>query len=429
MKITIWGINYAPELVGIGPYNSALCQFLEAQGHEVRMVTTFPYYPAWEKSHDDRGHFYRSDNVDGVNVQRCWHFVPKCPTALKRILHEGSFVLFSFLRLLFLPKPDVFVVISPPLLIGAAAWLLSWLKKAPFILHVQDLQPDAAVGMGMLKTGPLIRAFYRLEAFAYRKAARVSGISHGMVNAFKRKGVPKEKTLYFPNGVNRPSTVPSAGAFRKRLGLTSNQFVAVYSGNLGVKQGLDVLVDAARLVRNPQIRVVICGEGSRRATIERQVAAHKLSNVIMLPLQENGHYAEMLVDADLSLITQQKDSGTSFFPSKLLSCLAFSKPILTVADESSELTAALKSGRFGLNVPPGNPQAVAGALETLADSPAERLEFAKAGTRFVEQFDFQTVLKRFEHELISLVNGATISRAPQPLAPEKKTVVNELVGA
>src|SRR5262249_51003651 len=139
LKVTVWGINYAPEVAGIGPYNSALCNYLKGQGHAVRMVTSFPYYPSWKKTAADQKRVYRTDDLSGVTVHRCWHFVPSCPTALKRILHEGSFVLFSFLRLLFLPRPDVFVVVSPPLLLGASAWLMSWLKRAPYILHVQDL--------------------------------------------------------------------------------------------------------------------------------------------------------------------------------------------------------------------------------------------------------------------------------------------------
>jgi colanic acid biosynthesis glycosyl transferase WcaI len=431
LNVTIWGINYAPEVAGIGPYNTALCKFLVGQGHTVRMVSTFPYYPSWKKAPADRGRLYRTDEVDGVTVHRCWHFVPSKPTALKRILHEASFVLFSFLRLLLLPRPDVFVVVSPPLLLGASAWLLSWLKKAPYILHIQDLQPDAAVGMGMLKPGLFIRTLYRLESFAYAKAHRVSGISQGMCSAFRKKGMPDRKIVYFPNGVLLPGTAPAKGEFRKRAGLSPEQFVAVYSGNLGVKQGLEVVIEAAQLLADSQIRLVICGEGARREFLASQIAAHRLSNVTMLPLQSAQRYEEMLADADVSLITQQKGSGASFFPSKLLSQLAFSKPVLTVADESSELVAALKRGQFGLNVEPGNPQAFAGALKSMAGHPERLAGFAKAGFQYVEQFELHRVLTRFEQELVSLVTGPTIPAETVPTNPRSSTdkpAKRELVG-
>src|SRR5258705_11262334 len=149
MKITVWGINYGPELTGIAPYNQALCEFLSHQGHLIRMVTGFPYYPAWEKNASDRRVLFRTERMGEVNVHRCCQFVPQRPRAMTRILHELSFVFLSFFRLLMLPRPDVFIVISPPLLLGAAAWLLTRLKPAPFVFHVQDLQPDAAYALGM----------------------------------------------------------------------------------------------------------------------------------------------------------------------------------------------------------------------------------------------------------------------------------------
>src|SRR4051812_34165033 len=204
MNVNIWGINYAPERTGIAPYNKALCEFLHEHGHAVRMVTSFAYYPAWKKAPEDSRRIVRTDDVNGVPVYRCWHYVPRQATTLKRIIHEGSFVVISFLRQLALAAPDVYVVVSPPLLLGAAAWLLGKIKRRPFVFYVQDLQPDAAAGLGMLKRGQLMRALYWLESFAYRKAARVGGIMPGMIEAFRSKGVPGEKLVLFPNGVVLP---------------------------------------------------------------------------------------------------------------------------------------------------------------------------------------------------------------------------------
>jgi colanic acid biosynthesis glycosyl transferase WcaI len=124
MRVIVWGINYAPEFTGIAPHSVALCEFLSGQGHEVEMVTSFPYYPSWQKCPEDRGRLYRTDVVNRVRVHRCWHFVPARVSALKRILHEGSFVFTSTLRALSLPRPDVYVIVSPPLLLGVAAWLV-----------------------------------------------------------------------------------------------------------------------------------------------------------------------------------------------------------------------------------------------------------------------------------------------------------------
>ncbi len=412
LKVTVWGINYAPEVVGIGPYNAALCRFLLARGHVVRMVTTFPYYPAWAKERKDRRWLFRTDRLEDVLVHRCWHFVPKRPSPLKRILHEASFVVLSFIRLLLLPRPDVFVVVSPPLLLGAAASLLCALRRAPFLFHVQDLQPDAAVEMGMLRRGLLTRVLFRLEALAYNRAQLVSGITRGMLESFKDKGVASTKLVYFPNCVRLPERKPAQGSFRSRLGLDASHFVAVYSGNLGVKQGLDVLVLAARFVRDSRVRIIICGDGPRREALSQQVAQLNSNNVILLPLQPNGSYEELLVDADVCVIPQQKNSGACFFPSKLLSYLAFAKPILSVADESSELAIAIRSGRFGKNVEPANPSEVAAALESMAADPDQLLLFSRAGAEFVRQFESYPVHCRFEQELLALAGSTNFPGAP-----------------
>jgi colanic acid biosynthesis glycosyl transferase WcaI len=190
MRVIVWGINYAPEVTGIAPYNVMLCEFLRGEGHDVEMVTTFPYYPMWRKRAEDRGSLYRTSSVNGVPVHRCWHYVPAQVSSAKRILHEGTFVSTSLFRVLSLRRPDVYVIVSPPLLLGAAASLVARVKGAPFLFHVQDLQPDAAVGLGMLRTGWFTKALYALERMAYRNAARVSGIGPACCRRSGDKGVP-----------------------------------------------------------------------------------------------------------------------------------------------------------------------------------------------------------------------------------------------
>lgn len=380
MNVIIWGINYAPELTGIAPFNSALCEFLIERGCNVEMVASFAYYPEWKKRKEDIGCIYRTDWVRGVKVHRCWAYVPRRVSALRRMVHEASFVLLSLLRVLRLKKPSIFVVVSPPLLLGIAAWIASVLKQAPFMLHVQDLQPDAAVGLGMLKEGWLTKMLYWIEGFAYAKAVRVSGISEGMLEMFRKKGVREQKVILFPNGVRLPAELSRPGLFRSRNRISEETFLAVYSGNLGIKQGLDVLIDASHELRireereseggipREKIMIVIAGDGARRAVLSERIASMGIKNVLLLPLQSETGYREMLSDANCSLITQQSGTGSFFFPSKLLSALASGKPVLTVADEDSELAKAVRTGRFGMNVLPGRPDLLATALLRLAES-------------------------------------------------------------
>ena len=378
MRIIVWGINYAPELTGIAPFNTALCEYLSRQGHDVEMVTSFAYYPEWRTRPADRGTLFRTDLENGVRIRRCWVYVPQRVRAIKRIVHEASFVTMSLLRVLTLRRPALFVVVSPPLLLGVAAWIAGIVKRAPFVFHVQDLQPDAAVGLGMLQKGALTRMLYWMESFAYSRAARVSGISGGMIDMFRKKGVPERKLICFPNGIRLPAGLPARGAFRQRHGIPDESFLAVYSGNFGIKQGLDILVAAARLLQasnaneaapaseSRAIKIVIAGDGARRAALAESIKKAALENVLLLPLQPDAAYREMLADADCTVITQQQGTGTFFFPSKLLASLAAAKPVLTVADESSELAKAVREGEFGINVPTNRPELLAEAIRSLA---------------------------------------------------------------
>ena len=152
----------------------------------------------------------------------------------------------------------------------------------------------------------------------------------------------------------------------------------------------------------PQVRIVICGDGAERPNLETAVAKRQLKNVSMLPLLSGREYHELLVDTDISLITQQSGSGNAFFPSKLLVTLAYSSPVLTVADEESALAKAVRTGGFGVNVAPGNPQDLAQALSDIVPQPARLRAWGMAGRQYVRQFEQRSVMEKFVQELASL---------------------------
>jgi colanic acid biosynthesis glycosyl transferase WcaI len=405
MRVIVWGINYAPEITGIAPHNVALCEFLQRERVAVEMITTFAYYPAWRKRPEDRLLLFRVDRINGVPVHRCWHFVPQRVSAWKRIVHEATFIVTSTLQALLLRRPDLYVIVSPPLLLGMAAWLVSTLKRAPYVFHVQDLQPDAAVGLGMLRAGWFTRVLYWLEAFAYRHATRVSGISEEILNAFRAKGVPEAKLILFPNGAVLPddSQIPARGRFRAKNGFAADEFLAIYAGNLGVKQGLNILLDTAEQLRgSDKIRIVICGDGAERAALEKSMEDRRLSNVSMLPLHFGLDYQELLADADVSLITQQSGSGNAFFPSKLLVTLAHGSPVVTVADDKSALARAVAEGRFGVNLRPGQADQLATTFRELAQDRERLRQRSHNGRIYVRRFEQRALLADFYRQLQSL---------------------------
>lgn len=417
VKITVWGINYDPEPTGIGPFSTDLCVFLAERGHEVTMISTFPYYPWWKKPADARGKLHQRSELKGVVVHRCWHWVPAKPSTLKRLIHEMSFLFTSTVAALCLRKPDVFVVISPPLFLGIGAFIASRLLRRPFVFHVQDLQPDAALGLGMIKPGPSVQALFVLEKWSYRAASLVSGISQGMLDAYARKGVPAEKIVMFPNWIPDGSAANAGrnkgASFRAANAIALDTPLVAYSGNVGMKQGLEVVVEAGALAQKRSrekaaatrlIHWAICGEGAAKPALEARIKSEAVPGVGLYPLQPDDLYHALLGEADLCLITQQRGSGQFFFPSKLLSILQYGRPVLAVADESSELARAVHQGQFGKVVPPGDAETLLSTAEAMLSADlAQRATWAQNGRAWVNQFRRSQVLSAFEARLAELV--------------------------
>jgi colanic acid biosynthesis glycosyl transferase WcaI len=405
VKITVWGINYDPEPTGIGPFNTDLCVWLASRGHAVTMLSTFPYYPWWKKRPEDKGKLHERSVVNGVTLHRCWHYVPEKPSTVKRLIHELSFVATSTWRALWTEKPDVYFVVSPSLFLGLGAFVASRLKRRPFVFHVQDLQPDAALGLGMIKPGLSVKMLYALEKWSYARAAVVSGISGGMIDAYRRKGVPEGKIYLFPNWIPDAPPDVSAGAvgasFRREYGIGAETPLIAYSGNVGMKQGLEVVVEAAR---GGVAHWAICGEGAAKPALEAAIAADPQSGARLYPLQPDGRYKALLREADVSLITQQKGTGQFFFPSKLLSILQYGRPVLAVADEASELARATREGGFGIVVEPGDAAGLKAAAQGIIGASAEqKAEWARRGRAWVDQFRRSRVLGEFEVRLAQVV--------------------------
>jgi colanic acid biosynthesis glycosyl transferase WcaI len=416
MRAIIWGINYAPEPTGIGPYTAELAEFLAGRGWQVEAVVGFPYYPAWRRRPEDRGRLYRAETIRGVAVHRCALYVPRRLSAARRVLHELSFAAASLPRLLRLPRADVYVVASPPLGLGPLAWLVTRLKRSRYLFHVQDLQPDSAAGLGMMRPGLLLRLLYAVERFTYARAEAVSAISGGMAAAIAAKGVPAGKVVLLPNWL-RPAAAPAAGDFRARHGIAPGALLAVYAGNLGRKQGLSILLDAAAQLARAEpagrpVAIVIAGDGAGRAELAARLAAAPLPGVRLLPLLDEADYRALLRAADLALVTQLAGTGQVCFPSKLLSVLAAGLPAVCVCDPTSDLARAVGEGGFGCWVPSGDAAALAAALAAAAQDPGLCRRWA-GRTGWVRQFSPDAVLPRFE-ALLRRLAAADGAAAPLP---------------
>lgn len=409
MNVLVMGMNYAPEKTAIGPFTSCLCEYLTQVGHKVTVVTAFPHYPEWRIHDEYRGKVFLRDCVNGILVYRSYVYVPGKPNTLQRILYDSTFSLSAFVSGLLVQKVTVIVCISPPLQLGLTAYILGKLKGVPFLFHVQDLLPDAAVNLGMLRDRRLVGLAHRVEKFVYDKAAAIGVISPGFAENLYSKGVPKFKVYYLPDWIDMDFIKPidKNNIFRKQNKLPESDFLVMYAGNIGKKQALETVLDAASILRRQKdVVFFIVGEGAEKAALVNKAEEMNLSNVRFFPLQPKKMLPCMLSAADVLVLTQQARITDICLPSKLLTNMASARPIVASVNDRSETARAIRDAEAGLVVAPENAQAVAGAILRLHGSSQLREELGSNGRAFVgEHFEKSRVLEKFERLLQAIVQN------------------------
>lgn len=409
MNVLVMGMNYAPEKTAIGPFTSCLCEYLAQVGHKVTVVTAFPHYPEWRIHDEYRGKVFLRDRVNGILVYRSYVYVPGKQNTLQRIAYDSFFSLSAFVSGLLVWEVDVIVCISPPLQLGLMAYILGKVKGVPFLFHIKDLLPDAAVNVGMLKDRRLVGLAHLLERFVYEKAAAVGVISPGFAENLYSKGVPKSKVYYLPDWIDTDFIKPVGrnNIFRKQNGLSESDFLIMYAGNIGKKQALETVLDAASILGGRKnIAFFIVGEGSKKAALVKKTEEMNLSNLRFLPLQPKKMLPCMLSAADVLVLTQQAGITDICLPSKLLTNMASATPIVAGVNERSETARAIRDAEAGLVVAPENPQALAEAILKFRRSTGLREQLGTNGRAFVnEHFEKSKVLKKFERLLQTIVKN------------------------
>ena len=405
MHVAIVGINYAPDPSGIPVYTTGLAEYLAGQGHTVSVYTGFPYYPRWTKAPEDQGRLFRREVRRGVTVRRHYLYVPARPSALKRMLHELSIVCYVTLGYLLGPRAELTVIVSPPLFIGIPVALIARLKRSRTIFHVQDLQPDAAVDLGMLKPGPLTKFFFFVEKVTYRLVDHVSTISYGMMEKIASKGVPRQKLALFRNWAHDDLVKPmeSNTWYRQEWNL-GTKFVVLYSGNMGVKQGLDSLIDAAAELRgNRDIVFVVVGDGGEKSLLMQRTREMGLDNIQFHSLQPMERLSELLATADVAVVPQKRGVKDIVLPSKLGNLLASGRPVIAGADADTEFGRIVAESGCGILVEPGNAGQIAAAIADLSVERNECLRMGKEGRRYMESnFGSRSILDGFARWTSSL---------------------------
>lgn len=401
MKILVYGINYAPELTGIGKYTAEMAEQLVFAGHEVRVVCAPPYYPEWRVAQGFSAFRYMNENLRGVGVTRCPLWVPAKPKGVLRIFHLASFAISSFpvvVRHAFW-RPDVVICVAPSLMNAPASWLVARLAGAHAWLHVQDYEVDAAFDLGVLKGPILKRSASAFERMVIQRFDTVSTISRKMVERALGKGAVASNLVYFPNWVDVDAVYPlqSSGRMRTELDIPENSVVVLYSGNMGVKQGLEVLAEAAMLlIARDDIVFVFCGGGPAKASITAICGYAK--NCRYLDLQPVDSLNELLNLADLHVLPQRADAADLVMPSKLTGMFSSGRAVIAMANPGTELYDTVSPR--GFIVRPGESIELAAAIRLLASNADERKRLGKAGREFAEStLSRSAVLGAFEKTL------------------------------
>jgi colanic acid biosynthesis glycosyl transferase WcaI len=400
MRILIYSYNYYPEPIGIAPLMTELAEGLVKRGHQVRVVTAMPWYPASEISPEYRGQLYRHEEINGVKIQRCYVWARRQRNLRNRLLFEISFMGLSFLQALQGWRPDLIFLTIPGLPVCIPAACLAWLYRTPIILNLQDILPDAAVQVGLIRNEKMIRIFQGLEKFAYQTADRISVIADGFTKNLLAKAVPSEKIIEIPNwvDVNFIKPLSRENNYFRIDNQLEGKFVVMYSGNIALTQPLETLIDAAaRLCPIADIAVVIVGKEEALERLARYGARRKASNLLLRPLQPREMLPEMLAAADVGMVMQKENVISFNMPSKIQVLLASGRAIIASVPATGTAAMAIEKSGGGIVVPPEDPEALAEAILQLYRDRDLAESLGKQGRLYAEKnYAFESALDRYE---------------------------------
>jgi colanic acid biosynthesis glycosyl transferase WcaI len=364
MRILILNQYFHPDVSATSQLLTELCEDL-AEHHEVFVVTGRPSYDPGE--HAGSCGLVSKERFGLVKVARVWSTTFHRSNMVGRLTNYGTYLLSSVAGALSVPKPDVVVALTDPPPIGQiGSWVAAW-RRAPFVLVVKDIFPEVPVHLGMLKNPILVRVLRRVTRGLLRSADRLVSIGPTMDLRLVEMGVPAERIAQIPDWADgtivRPLDEPSP--MREAQGW-HDRFVVMHSGNVGLSQDLDVLLDAAALLREDEdIVIAIVGEGASKAALQERAGRESLTNVVFLPYQEKSSLSVSLGAADLHLVMLRDGLAGYIVPSKVYGILAAGKPYVTAVEAGAEPQTIAEEFECGMRVEPGDAEALAKAIRIM----------------------------------------------------------------
>lgn len=403
-NVLIVGINYWPELTGIAPYTTATAEHLASRGAAVEVFTGLPSYPSWQVAEAyRRGRNFREWQA-GVNIRRLKHAVPAKQDALRRGAYEATFLL-NALRSRPQRKPDVVVGITPALSGAAAAARIARRTGAPLVLVVQDLLGAAATQSGISGGSKVATAVSRLEAMTLRQADAVAVVTDAFRASLASYGVDLGRVHTVRNWVRvRPAVTDRAGV-RERLGWPADVRIALHTGNMGLKQDLGNVIEAARSTSHRgDLRWVLMGDGSQRAALMEQ--ARGVDNVSFLPLCDEADYPDLLAAADVLVLNERPGVAEMSLPSKLTGYFMSGRPIAACVTLDGSTAQELARAGAPAPAPAGDPAGLVALVDKLCADPDAGTSYGLAAQRWAQESLTANAALESMELLLALVTGS-----------------------
>jgi len=382
VRVSIFSTYYWPEESGNAPYVTGLAEHLASLGHVVCVATGYPHYPAWRAQGMS---FWTNEEHNGVKVHRRMHYVPRRQSAVSRAAYEGSLALSGLTTILSNWRPDLVVAVMPTLASGFLAAAAATVARCRLGVIFQDLQGLGAKQSGIRGGERVARLVSSSESWVARRADVVGIVAEGFRAHLLAGGVNPSGIHRIRNWSNFTTPTDSIAETRARFGWREDEFICLHAGNLGQKQGLANVVDAAARVPDARVRVVLAGDGNERPHLERRVRDRGVTNVHFIGMQPMGGPCEaMCRAADLLLINQRPAVMDMSLPSKLTTYLPAGRPVLAAVNDASETAREIRASGAGWVVPPGDPHALADVIMSLADRVHELDEAGRAGARYAK---------------------------------------------
>jgi glycosyltransferase involved in cell wall biosynthesis len=399
MRVLLLTQYFIPEVTAARARLHAFATGLAERGHDVDVVCEVPNHPSGVIREGFRGRLLVRRRLDGFRANYVWVRARPEKTFVNRILFYGSYAASATAAGLALPRPDVVLASSPPLPAGAAAALVAAGRRAPFVLDVRDLWPEAAVILGELNNERAIRLAERLERTLYRRAAAITTVTRPFAREIADRVADPAKIELIPNGTTRTwLAAGEAEVDRSELGLPDDGFIWLYAGNLGIAQGLEAAIDAAAALGD-EFRLVLVGDGPERAALKRRADELPDGSVVFTGLVEPELAARYMRAADALLVSLDAQPALEkFVPSKLFDCCAVGRPVVLAARGEAPRLAG--EADAALTVPPADVDALVHAIGRLRDEPETADRLAAAGRRFAASYLRENQVDALEQVLI-----------------------------